>query len=519
MRETMESENAITPWRPFRVTAAGFSVYAPRLRGGTTVDLLINGRRVWTFHARPKFGVLSQPWPAGLAPRMIGSGTIALAVRGRRPFASAQVELGGQSVLIDITDEDGRDQVVNKWGDLTTTFDAADPALPIAILTLARRLVDVLEPAGYDVMITSGTLLGWVRRKGLLPHDDDADLAVVVTESQSPADIAITGYALRSLLIRNGFSVMLHSAAHLQVHVEDEAVDGSAYCDIFLGFYRGEEYCQPFHLRQEVPLSSLLPTQHVEIEGVGFPAPPVPSDWLAACYGPGWETPDPAFTFNTPASTRDRYEHWFGTFNFGRDFWDSHYASRRAAPATVVDHVRAVQAVARTQGLTDVLDAACGDGSGSIVIAGGLRLRAFDFCDRALERARTRLPDGAEVVKANLADPRDLVELEVDATRRPAVVSMHDVLHTLTRDTRRNALRLVRTALRAGGAAIASFPSEQHESFEFRAPNTWHLPTDQLDEEAAQVGLSFTVLKTSQLTNSARARTTVQFVLRDEPRG
>lgn len=480
------------------------------------IDVRFDGRRTWTFTPDRRRGVIHALWPAGLAERLSGRAELSIAsTRDGAVLAQADVMFGGTDIPLVLTDGDGRRLVVNKWGELSTEFASSDPALTDQILELAQNIVGVLEQAGHTVMITSGTLLGWVRDRALLPNDDDADLALLVTSSESPADIAIVGMAARRLLTAAGYSVTLHSAVHLQVRLGGDGPDAASYCDVFLGFFRDQVYCQPFHLRSVVPRPSLYPVKIVELSGRRLPAPPVPEDWLAACYGPTWQTPDPGFTFQTPSSTRSRYENWFGSFNFGRAFWDARWRADRERPLSRV-HTRAVGDAANRVGAAMVVDAGCGSGRWTEQIAGTRAIRAFDYSVEALARARRRLPSDARIANINLADGRDVLEEEIAVTAHgPVVLSFHDLLHTLTIDTRANALRLARAALRVGGAVVATFPVELDPSrYTFRDPTSWHLPVEQLADEAAAHGLHIASSEINGEHPDSRSWITVELAVR-----
>lgn len=491
---------------------------SPRAIPPGPIDVRFDGRRVWTFTPDRRRGAIHAIWPIGLAERLSGRAELSIAsTRDGTVLARADVVFGDADVPLSLMDDDGRPLVVNKWGELSTEFASSDPGLTDRILDLARNIVGVLEQAGHTVMITSGTLLGWVRDRALLPNDDDADLALLVTSSESPADVAIVGLEARRLLTDAGYTVTLHSAVHLQVRLGGDGPDAASYCDVFLGFFRDQDYCQPFHLRSTVPRSSLYPVETVELSGRSLPAPPVPEDWLAACYGPTWQIPDPGFTFQTPSSTRDRYENWFGSFNFGRDFWDSHWQVDREHALSLV-HARVVGDAAGRVGASTIVDAGCGSGRWTAQIAGAHAIRAFDFSAEALARARRRLPSDARIGNVNLADGRDVLEEEIAVSAHgPVVLSFHDLLHSLTIETRANALRLAHSALRAGGAVVATFPAELDPiRYTFRDPTSWHLPVEQLAEEAAAQGLQVTSSEINGEHPESRSWITVELAVRSE---
>src|SRR5690606_38035135 len=133
------------------------------------------------------------------------------------------------------------------------------------LIERSNVLVEELTDWGYTPYITGGTLLGAVRSGELLPHDDDTDLGILLPHSH-PSDLSLASYRLEDQLTEHGYVVVRHSTAHLQImfHFDNGEVDH--YIDIFTGFYRHQhEFCQPFHVRADVPRSSMIPTQTLNV--------------------------------------------------------------------------------------------------------------------------------------------------------------------------------------------------------------------------------------------------------------
>ncbi|RLP70658.1 class I SAM-dependent methyltransferase [Mycetocola reblochoni] len=295
-----------------------------------------------------------------------------------------------------------------------------------------------------------------------------------------------------------GYTVVRHSGAHLQVTFLIDGGDIDHYIDIFTGFFRGEDFCQPFHLRAPVPRSSLLPTVRVEWEGVQVPAPPVPEDWLAACYGADWRTPDPAFHFETPSATRRRYENWFGSFNTGRVHWESYYSSV-AAPEHLDGqqrYLRSARALLPAGG--SVLDLGTGSGAIAAALAGdGRRVLGVDYSLKAVALARSAGVD-AEFLNLNERRRVDQLAVRIRADPSPWSISAAFVLHTLTGETRSAVFGLIRSALRhpspePRSAVVAVDTVLDEDAYSFDDPSSWHLPVETLADELEPHGLSFRI--------------------------
>ena len=50
--------------------------------------------------------------------------------------------------------------------------------------TMLKTFVNLLDKYNYTYFIHSGTLLGAIRRRNIIPHDDDIDIAIFDNELQ-----------------------------------------------------------------------------------------------------------------------------------------------------------------------------------------------------------------------------------------------------------------------------------------------------------------------------------------------
>ncbi|MCF6744583.1 methyltransferase domain-containing protein [Blastococcus sp. KM273128] len=480
-----------------------FAVHRP---AGQTVDVLVDGRRIWSFRvpeeAAPSDVVPEgadheplrfEPWPGALRSRLRGRFHVELRPVGDEVGSGTTVVLGDPGEEPDLSDIHGRPLVVNKWGRLGHTLADAGPGMVERLLDHTDEIRDLLrERLGPVVFVTGGTLLGPVRDGGrLIPHDDDTDLAYLSSRTH-PADVALEHFELGRLLRERGYEPVRHSAAHVQVHFSHAGVPDH-YVDVFAGFYVGDWWYQHFVIRAKVPPSEVVPPSEIRVVGRPEPAPRNPETMLRELYGPGWRTPDPAFAFELPESTSARFAHWFGDYLAERETWDDVVLVSTGALLPAEDHLSTFGAEVDALAPADhaILELGCGLGVEARAFAGrGRRVLAVDFSRAALEVARSReAGPGADVEfsPVNLLDVRAAIRLgaRCAAEGRPWTVYGRRLLNALDPIPRENLFRLCDMVLRRGGTAHFDLADPGYPG----VPPHLRLTVDQVVREAGDRGL------------------------------
>ncbi|GAA1749419.1 class I SAM-dependent methyltransferase [Agromyces humatus] len=451
---------------------------------GRTVDIEVDGRRLWTATVPLANGHVARVgWPTALGGHLVGSGRITLRdPRSGMALAEGRYSWPTRSGVVGLAELAAAGQVVDKWGKLTS---APSNSLHQRLLEAMTLVLADLDELGYTAAITGGSLLGAVREGRILAHDDDIDLLVYLGEA-APPDVSIASYALERSIRARGQEVIRHSDAHLQVLFPHDAPGAAAHVDLFLGFHDKGVYNQPIAVRGPFEPTSLLPLTEIELEGIRVPSVADAEEWLALCYGKGWRVPDPTFRFQTPAVTRRRFENWFGVYDLNRHFWERHIRLGRSR------HWRrdATQLLAATAPGDRVIDLGCGDGTLSEMLAdGGRQVIAVDYARSAVEAAGSR--NGVVAQRLNLSDRRAVLDFIADELARGGTrhFLLSNVLASLTRETRENVFLLLRALLGAGSVALVTVPVNPSVVYDHHRPDTWHLPLNWLRDEASAHGL------------------------------
>lgn len=145
----------------------------------------------------------------------------------------------------------------------------------------------LLEAAGVTSFLAAGTLLGFHRNGGPLPHDRDIDIGVF-RESQGGPDIAGILRAHPEVLLpaisRPGdrYFGLIHRGIAVDIFLHDEKDHHLLYGVSAL----------PGDIEWRLRRFTLKTASY---SGRTWTIPAMPEEYLTQSYGPGWQTPDPGF--------------------------------------------------------------------------------------------------------------------------------------------------------------------------------------------------------------------------------
>lgn len=155
-----------------------------------------------------------------------------------------------------------------------------------------RKITEQLNEMGYVNFVNSGTLLGIVRERGLLPHDNDIDFAVLI-EGKTEEEAAANFLDFHRKLDEKGLVNREHETLHKGL-IKMHAVDGFLV-DLFPAYVvKGKLSIFPY-AKDALKPSDILPLKTCPNTGLTLPAKP--ERLLAENYGDTWQVPDPYFSF------------------------------------------------------------------------------------------------------------------------------------------------------------------------------------------------------------------------------
>jgi SAM-dependent methyltransferase len=457
----------------------------PAIPPHATLSILLGGRPIWNVRAgevaRRGPGVCVIDWPPAVSGRLSGWATLAVVKDGTPLCPTARVTFDDSPHQFALEEPGtGMPQIINKWGRVARNFEGRRAYLIDEALDEACKLVEWSRGHGLELFVTGGTLLGPVRDGRVMPGDDDVDLAYL-SRYQNPSDIALEGFELERALHARGYETVRHSAGHLQLLFP--APDGTDrfYLDIFTYFNVGGWFHGTFHARELSEKVTIFPLRTLTINGRELPAPAEPEQMLAAIYGPGWRTPDPAFRFITPPPARRRYDTWLGGLDWDRENWEDHHRAllRGEAPGHQAGHPPSAWAEELARELpagSRILELGCGLGGDARHFSGqGHHVVAVDYSRPAIEYLRGQHAGrgSLEFRRVNLNSLRETAPLAklVNEGAGPLHVYARLLLNSLDWQGRENTLGLIRQLLRNQGQTAAAFLEVQVRDTETAFPD------------------------------------------------
>jgi hypothetical protein len=424
------------------------------------VDVLFDDQRVFSFWLRRDTEQDGQdlfcPWPSALERFLHGTTSVTLVDHvSKEPLHTQDLTIGPSSERIRVQDAQGNPLGLDKSRRLTRLFGSrtADHLEPL--LGSINSVLSALETAGVRPFLAYGTLLGAVREGGFIGHDSDADLGYV-SRHDHPVDVILESFRLQRVLASMGYSIYRYSGLAFKVTLRES--DGKPRgLDVFGGFLRDGMLYLMGEVGSPFEREWLEPHSSVTLEGRTFPAPARPDRLLEAMYGPSWRVPDPAYRFETPASTSRRLTGWFRGTRVGLESRAARFDKKldrglREGPSDFVRWARE-----REPHVATAVDVGCGTGADALWLASqGLTAWALDYFPRA-SRAGVRQATAQDLPLhfgwLNLCEHRSVLATAASLCRAPGprLVLARHVADSTNVTGRENLLRLAKVVVRDAG--------------------------------------------------------------------
>lgn len=323
------------------------------------------------------------------------------------------------------------------------------------LLALAE-LGENCQEHNFELMLAYGALLGKIRERSFIPHDDDVDLVLYCGEHISAASASLE-FAKRMEAVSGSGRLDLVSNGQAHIHYNGKR---RVSLDVFACWSHAGRYYQNFTISGNLPLDAVLPSVADEFMGTGVMVPRDPEAVLAAIYGPGWLKPDPNFAWSRP---REVAEFFSGMHNYSKDanreYWESYYQDRVGRRGRLESPPSQFAAFVTDYLAPEdhVVEFGCGNGRDSFFFNRyGWKVFAADYSEEAIADNRNRALElgsvGLEFGVCNVADSESVKRFldSIDRDGRRHVFYSRFFLHAISDGADANLRQMVDLCARPG---------------------------------------------------------------------
>ncbi len=161
----------------------------------------------------------------------------------------------------------------------------------VKLLEDASTIITKLKSFGYPSFINSGTLLGFVRERQLIGHDDDLDLGVLL-HGADEAEVSRSWIKAVNLMAKN-FPLVKKSNEIATIKIQD-----GVEVDLFPAWVLDERLFVYPYCNGALRMEAILPIKEENWQGCTVSLPQNPELLLEINYGRNWRTPDKTWRFD-----------------------------------------------------------------------------------------------------------------------------------------------------------------------------------------------------------------------------
>ena len=161
----------------------------------------------------------------------------------------------------------------------------------VKLLEDVSSIISKLKAFGYPSFINSGTLLGFVRERQLIGHDDDLDLGVLL-HGANEAEVSRSWIKAVNLMAKN-FPLVKKSNEIATIKIQD-----GVEVDLFPAWVLDDRLFVYPYCHGVLRIETILPIREELWQNCIVSLPQDPESLLEINYGRNWRTPDKTWRFD-----------------------------------------------------------------------------------------------------------------------------------------------------------------------------------------------------------------------------